>query len=447
MLNNRKNSVDPDALREDAMANRLTAFSRATLLIALGAGLAALPLKSAIAEDAIKIGVLEPFTGPWAKNGNESYVAMEIARDMINEKGGIKGKKIVYVRGDAPDPSAGKSEAERIITQEGVKLITGTYASPLGIAISAEAERHGVIHWETIASADIITKRGYKHVFQVGPAASRYGKAAFDFTKDELAKRLGKKFEDLRIALLWENRAFGTAVGKGARARADELGIKLVYDEGYDQFMTDMTPLVQKLKDTKPDVLVVISFINDTVLLHRKAKELNFNVPAVIGVSAGHSVPDLKDSIGSAVNGIFVSDLPVLVNPKALLPKVQAASEEFNKRYEKIQHRVPAGHAVASFAALWTLFNDVLPKAKSMDPEDVRAAALSMDLPDGSLINGSGLKFSNFNLPNDPKDSGQNIRSAIGVWQWQDMAARQVYPKDLATNDIIMVPLPEWAKR
>ena len=429
------------------MLIRLTAFLRATLWIALGAGLATLPLKSAIAEDTIKIGVLEPFTGPWAKNGNESYVAMEIARDMINEKGGVRGKKIVYIRGDAPDPSAGKSEAERIITQEGVKLITGTYASPLGIAISAEAERHGVVHWETIASADIITKRGYKHVFQVGPAASRYGKAALDFTKDELAKRLGKKFEDLRIALLWENRAFGTAVGKGARARAEELGIKLVYDEGYDQFMTDMTPLVQKLKDTKPDVLVVISFINDTVLLHRKAKELNFDVPAVIGVSAGHSVPDLKDSIGTAVNGIFVSDLPVLVNPKALLPKVEAASEEFNKRYEKIQHRVPAGHAVASFAALWTLFNDVLPKANSMDPEDVRAAALSMDLPAGSLINGSGLKFSNFDLPNDPKDAGQNIGSAIGVWQWQNMAARQVYPKNLATNDIIMVPLPEWAKR
>jgi branched-chain amino acid transport system substrate-binding protein len=429
------------------MLNRLTAFLRATLWIALGAGLATLPLKSAIAEDTIKIGVLEPFTGPWAKNGNESYVAMEIARDMINKKGGVRGKKIVYIRGDAPDPSAGKSEAERIITQEGVKLITGTYASPLGIAISAEAERHGVVHWETIASADIITKRGYKHVFQVGPAASRYGKAALDFTKDELAKRLGKKFEDLRIALLWENRAFGTAVGKGVRAQAEELGIKLVYDEGYDQFMTDMTPLVQKLKDTKPDVLVVISFINDTVLLHRKAKELNFDVPAVIGVSAGHSVPDLKDSIGTAVNGIFVSDLPVLVNPKALLPKVEAASEEFNQRYEKIQHRVPAGHAVASFAALWTLFNDVLPKANSMDPEDVRAAALSMDLPAGSLINGSGLKFSNFDLPNDPKDAGQNIRSAIGVWQWQNMAARQVYPKNLATNDISMVPLPEWAKR
>jgi branched-chain amino acid transport system substrate-binding protein len=427
---------------EESMAGRIPALLGA----AVATVLTSLPLGSAFAED-IKIGVLEPFTGPWAKNGNESYVAMEIARDMINEKGGIKGKKIVFIRGDAPDPSAGKSEANRIITQDGVKLITGTYASPLGIAISAEAERHGVIHWESIASADIITKRGFKHVFQVGPAASRYGKAALDFTKEELAKRLGKKFEDLRIALLWENRAFGTAVGNGVRAHAKELGITLTLDEGYDQFMTDMTPLVQKLKDAKPDVLIAISFINDTILLHRKAKELNFNVPAVIGVSAGHSVPDLKDSLGTAVNGIFVSDLPVLVNPKALRPEVEAASVEFNKRYEKIQHRVPAGHAVASFAALWTLFNDVLPKAKSLEPEDVRAAALSMDLPPGSLINGSGLKFSNFDLPNDPKDAGQNIRSAIGVWQWQDMAARQVYPQNLATNQIIMVPLPDWSKR
>jgi branched-chain amino acid transport system substrate-binding protein len=399
------------------------------------------------AQDTLKLGVLLPFTGPWAKNGNESYVAMEIARDMINERGGVKGKKVEFARGDAPDPSAGKSEAERIITQTGVQLITGTYASPLGVSISAEAERHSVIHWETIASADVITKRGYKHVFQVGPAASRYGKAALDFTKDELAQRLGKQFEDLRVALLWENRAFGTAVGVGARAEAKALGVKFIYDEGYDQFMTDMTPLVQKLKDAKPDVLIAISFINDTVLLHRKAKELNFNVPVVIGVSAGHSVPDLKDSLGTAVNGIFVSDLPVLVNPAALKPEVEAAAQEFNKRYENAQHRVPAGHAVASFAALWTLFNDVLPRAKAMDAESIRTAALSMDLPDGSLINGSGLKFSNFDQPDDPKDAGQNVRSSIGVWEWQDLGARQIYPKTLATSAVTMVPLPDWSKR
>jgi branched-chain amino acid transport system substrate-binding protein len=82
-----------------------------------------------------------------------------------------------------------------------------------------------------------------------------------------------------------------------------------------------------------------------------------------------------------------------------------------------------------------------------MESDDIRAAALSMDLPEGSLINGSGLKFSNFDLPDDPKDAGQNIRSSIGVWQWQNLGAHQVYPKALATDEIVMVPLPAWAQR
>ncbi|MGH2359485.1 MAG: ABC transporter substrate-binding protein, partial [bacterium] len=367
--------------------------------------------------------------------------------DMINERGGINGKKVVFVRGDAVSPTAGISEAERLITKEGLKLITGTYASPLGVAISAAAERQRVIHWETIAAADIITKRGYKYVFQHGPAASRYGHAALDFVKDSAASSLKKEFKQLRIALLWENRAFGTAVGKGVRDRAEQLGIKLIYDEGYDQFATDVTPLVQKLKDIKPDVLIAISFINDAVLFQRKAKELNFYVPVMIGVSAGYSVPDLKDSIGSAVNGIFVSDLPVRVNPDALEPGIRKVADEFFARYEKIQKRVAAGHATASFAGLWVLFTEVLPKVASMDPDEIRKVMLALDLPEGRVMNGGGVKFTDFDLPADPKDAGQNIRSSIGVWQWQEGGARQVYPPKLATHKLTLVPLPDWSQR
>jgi branched-chain amino acid transport system substrate-binding protein len=399
------------------------------------------------AADELRIGVLLPFTGPWAKNGQESFLAMEIARDMINERGGINGKKVVFVKGDAVNPNAAISEAERLITKENVKLITGTYASPLGVAVSTAAERAGVIHWETIAAADIITRRGYKNVFQAGPAASRYGYAAIDFIKDTLAATMKKDLKQLRIALLWENRAFGTAVGKGVRDRAEAAGIKLVWDEGYDQFMTDMTPLVQKLKDVKPDVLVAISFINDTVLFQRKAKELNFYVPALIGVSAGYSVPDLKDSIGNAVNGIFVSDLPARVADEALEPEIRKVADEFFTRYEKIQKRVAAGHATASFAGLWVLFRDVLPKADSLDPAQVRRVALALDLPPGRMINGGGVKFTNLDQPGDPKDAGQNVRSSIGVWQWQEGAARQVYPPKLATHKVTLVPLPDWSQR
>ena len=250
-------------------------FARASLV---ATAITALSLISARAQDAIRIGVLQPMTGPATKNGIENFTAMQIARDMVNERGGINGRKVELLLADIPTPTAAISETERLITKDGVKITLGSGVSLLAIPVSQTAEKHGVFHWETAGAADIITRRGFKYTFQVGPAAYRYGQAAVDFVIDELTKKLGKPLADLRVALLWENRAFGKSVGDGVRAYAVTKGINLIYDEGYDQFATDMTPIVQKLKDVKPDVLIAISFPNDAILFQRKAKELDFNV-------------------------------------------------------------------------------------------------------------------------------------------------------------------------
>lgn len=413
---------------------------------AMAGSIALLVAGVAMAQEPVKIGVLLPFTGPFAKSGLEAWAAMEIARDMVNEKGGVRGAQVEFVRGDAINPNAGISEAERIV-KSGVKITTGTFASPLAIAVSQASERNGAVHWETTGAADIITKRGFRRTFQVGPGAVRYGRAALDFARNIVPAKLGKPVSGTRIALLWENRAFGKSVGDGVRDYAKELGIQLVYDEGYDQFMTDMTPLVQRLKDTKPDIVIAISFLNDAIMFQRKARELDFNTGAFIGVSAGYSAPDLKDALGDLVNGIFVADFPARVNPAALREDIRAVDAEFYRRYQERQKREPAGHAVATFAALWTLFNDVLPKSKSMEPDDIRAAAMALNLPEGSLINGSGVKFTDGDWAPDPKDIGQNLRGAIGVWQWQGQAARQVYPSSLAVSEPRMLPMPLWNQR
>ena len=399
------------------------------------------------AQEPIRIGVLLPVTGPFAKNGIENWEAMQIARDMINERGGINGRKIEYVQGDATNPNAAISETERIITKDGIKITTGSFASPLAIAVSQAAERHGVFHWETTGAAEVITRRGFKHTFQVGAPARKYGQAAVDFTTNDLSKRLNKSAGDLRVALLWENRAFGKSVGDGIRTYTSSKGIKLVYDEGYDQFATDMTPIVQKLKDMKPDVLIAISFPNDAILFQRKAKELDFNVAAFIGVSAGYSSPDLRNSIGDMVTGLFVADFPPKVNPAVLKPEIRKVADEFYKRYEDKMKRPPAGHAAAGFSAIWALFTEVLPKAKTGDPAELREIALKLDLPEGSLVNGSGIKFTNFDWADDPKDAGQNLRASIGVWQWTKSGNEQVFPAELATGQPINVPLPGWDQR
>jgi branched-chain amino acid transport system substrate-binding protein len=405
---------------------------------------AQLPAK---AQENIRIGVLLPLTGPLAKNGLENWEAMQIARDMINERGGINGRKVEYLQGDANTPNAAISETERLITKDDIKITTGSFASPIAIAVSQAAERHGVFHWETTGAAEVITRRGFKHTFQVGAPARKYGQAAVDFIIDDLAKRLNKPVDALKIALFWENRAFGKSVGDGIRAYTLGKGIKLAYDEGYDQTATDMTPIVQKLKDVAPDIVIAISFPNDAILFQRKAKELEFNVAAFIGVSAGYSSPDLRESIGDAVSGIFVADFPPKVNAAVLTPETRKVADEFYKRYEAKLKRPPAGHAAAGFSAVWALFTEVLPQAKTFEPDELREIALKLDLPEGSLVNGSGIKFTNFDWPDDPKDAGQNLRASIGVWQWTKAGNEEVYPGELATKPPIMVPLPDWSKR
>src|SRR5471030_769613 len=131
-----------------------------TLILSAALALTVVP---AIAQEPVRIGVLLPLTGPFAKNGLENWEAMQIARDMINERGGINGRKIVYLQGDATNANAAISETERLITTEGVKITTGSFASPLAIAVSQAAERHGVFHWETTGAAEIITRRGFKY--------------------------------------------------------------------------------------------------------------------------------------------------------------------------------------------------------------------------------------------------------------------------------------------
>src|SRR6185295_7022333 len=144
---------------------------------------------------------------------------------------------------------------------------------------------------------------------------------------------------------------------------------------------------------------------NDAILFQRKAKELDFNVAAFIGVSAGYSSPDLRNSIGSIVNGIFVSDFPPRVNPNVLKPEVRKTADEFYKRYEAKMQRPPAGHASAGFSAIWALFTEVFPKAKTYEPAELRDIALKLDLPEGSLVNGSGIKFTNHDWPTETKDA------------------------------------------
>jgi branched-chain amino acid transport system substrate-binding protein len=417
---------------------RLSAYL--TLLLAVCVLLAGGP---AAAQD-VRIGTIFPVTGNMAFGGNEGFTGTEIAREIVNERGGIwGGRKIVFVTADAPDQTAATNEMSRLISREDVKLVVGSYSSAIAFTASAVAERNRVVFWENHGVADTIARRGFKYLFKSNVNATGTGGGAATFAATYLTRALNAGPKEMRVAVAWEDGTYGASVGKAAYEKAKELGLNVVANEGYSAKAADLSPLILKLKALSPDVLLVAGIGQDAVLFWNQAKRLDLNVKAVVATSGGWGVPDFAKNMGEGANGVFSSDFPTEVNPSALTPRARELAQEFIKRFQAKKGTRPTGNAWLAFAGTMVLFEEVLPKAGALDAEKIRTAALALDLPMGSMANGCGVKF----IPHDQVDGGKNERAFAIVGQWQDGIMRVVGPENLATNKPILVPLPKWSDR
>jgi branched-chain amino acid transport system substrate-binding protein len=413
------------------------------VLVALTIAALAARVPHASAQD-VRIGAIFPKTGNMAFGGNEGFMGTEIAREIVNERGGLwGGKKIVFVEADAPDQTAATNEMNRLIAREDVKLVIGSFSSAIAFTASAVAERNKVIYWENHGVADTIARRGFKYLFKTNVNATGTGGGAATFAAEYLSRALKIAPKDLKVAVAWEDGTYGASVGKAAFERAKELGLNVVANEGYSAKSPDLSPLILKLKGLSPDVLLVAGIGQDAVLFWSQAKKLDFNVKAVVATSGGWGVPDFAKNLGEGAQGVFSSDFPTEVNPEALTPHARELAREFVKRFQAKKGTRPTGNAWLAFAGTMVLFEEVLPKAGSLDPEKIRDAAFSLDLPNGSMANGCGVKF----ISHDKPDGGKNERGFAIIGQWQDGVMQVVGPDTLATHKPILVPLPKWADR
>src|SRR5437899_9923754 len=193
-----------------------------------------------------KIGVLEPLTGNLAVQGKLHLEGYEIMRDLINSRfGGVMGKKLVFAVGDAVDPTAAASEATRLAAREGVKIITGTFSSTLCGAASEAAARQNVIYWETSCVDPRLTRRGLKTVFRTEIDATGFGWYNVEFIAKHLAPKLNLKNNQIKIAFLSDDSAYGHGVTESARLRAtNEVGMQECMLEERDwQPLTSITPV------------------------------------------------------------------------------------------------------------------------------------------------------------------------------------------------------------
>jgi branched-chain amino acid transport system substrate-binding protein len=390
-----------------------------------------------------KIGVLEPLTGPLAFEGKRHLDGYEVMRDLINAQGGVMGKKLVFVVGDATDPTAAGSEANRLITREGVKIITGTYSSTLCGAASEAASRQNVIYWESSCVDPRFNKRGLKNVFRTEIDATGFGWYNIEFIAKHLAPRFNLKPNQIKIAFLAEDSSYGQGVTESARLRAkNDFGMQEVALEYYAFASTnDFSPIIAKLKQLNPDVVHHIARSNDAVLFWRQSREQNFLFKALVHAGAtGYGSIDFGKALGAEGNGPFVLAEPGPgLRLDAFRPEARKLETDFTEAIKKRTGDEPlASHRLAG-SGLW-LLKVVLDHAKTNDLEKFRSAVLSLDMPVGSTLNGWGVKFA---------ENGQNANERVQHYmlQWQNGRMNTVWPEEFTTFRAKWIPLGAWDQR
>lgn len=373
-----------------------------------------------LATDTIKVGVILPLTGEKAKFGEIERNSFKMALDEIN-KAGVKGKKIeLLIEDDTGKPDVARAAAEKLITKDNVTILGGGYGSSETYAISGVAQQKKIPFLINTGSADKITEQGWNFVFRLNPPVSEYDNAAQTFYK-EVAK-------PKTAAILYENTLFGTSGAKDFEKSCKDSGIQILIKEGYEHGAIDFKPMLIKVKNAKPDLIYMISYVMDASLIMRQSMELDINPKLFVGGGAGFTLPEFHQNAGKASEGVFSADLwvPSLPNP--------GAKDYFNN-YKKLFGKETEYHGAEAYAAMYVIA-DVLKRAKSFSAEDVRQAMAATDM----MTAFGRVKFIAYD-----KKINQNKLPTYLV-QWIKGKLECVWPKEFATAKYIF-PHKPWKER
>lgn len=414
------------------------------------AGAAILLLSSAAsyAED-IKIGVIYDQTGPFAGAGSiNASIGTQIAIDMINEKGGIEGRKLVPVNVDAQSKvDVAINAAERLLNDDKVDLIMGVYSSAQCVPMAAKVDSAKKFMWANVCVSSAVFKdRNLQYVFRPQVHSDQYGEASCKFLSEISEAKFGVPASDLKVAIIHEDGPYGSGIAQANEKTCADAGMKIVLNEGYSISATDLSPMVSKLRRAKPDVILHTGYAPDIALFLRQSKEQGLRWKALIGHGAGYANPvKLRELVGADANYIMDVD-PVaaqLLNGDTLAPGLGDITKEVVRRYkEKTGIDYAETNVWMGFNQSWVLFSDVLPRAirdfGGTDPEALRKAALATDIAPGGTVQGYGVKF----YPAGTPMSGQNERSTPSVIQYTPDGTTVLWPTNIKTADSV-IPLPE----
>jgi branched-chain amino acid transport system substrate-binding protein len=376
---------------------------------------AAFPLRSRAAE-AVNIGGLYPVTGSFAQIGVGCVNAAKLAVQMVNDAGGIKslgGAKLNLIVFDVQsDTTVTRTETDRLISGYKPSAIHGCFASALTLIASEVAER-AKVPLLTGSSTDQLNQ-GRHYTFTPFSRASQFALAQL-----QMARLVS---DEPKVAVIFENTAFGTATSKGLREQAPAQGVEIVMFEPYSAGLTDASPLINKVKASGANMLFPVSYLNDLILIIRSIKQVGLNI-AINGGSGGFVIPDFYKNVGTLTEGL----LGVAHWNHDMSADSQAVNAAYQKQYGEFLFEYAGGLVAQTF-----MIADALERAASTDPQKVRDAIATLDVSKGyaAMCPGGKVKFG---------EDGKNIYAhPVGV-QWQRGDLATVFPKDEARATLLKI--------
>lgn len=403
-----------------------------------------------LAGGPVAIGALYPLSGGQSLGGRQEYDGLRTAAALVNEWGGIKGRslnpagrRVTFLTEDTPSADAAPSAVDSL-RRRGARIVVGSYGSTISLPASDEAQRDHLIFWESGAVATMITERGYPNVFRTVTTGQTLGRAAARYAAGVVAPRLHLTTLRVRAAVVYANDVYASSVGRAMTAETRRLHFHVTGITTYNPYHVDFRPIVRRLKAQHPDIILVAGYVQDAIAFRREVLRQHLHPAAMIGTSSAFCMHAFGDTLGRQALGLFASDKPdASFNAAALSPAARALRARAQAAYRRAYGADMTAASVAGFVAGWVLFHDVLPHASSLTPAAIRAAALRLNLPYGSQINGAGVRFAGPGAP----DEGQNLRAISVVWQWQRPGHEViVYPRSFATAQPRWIPLPGWKR-
>ena len=304
---------------------------RKTILSIATAALLALPL-SADAAKPVKIGFINSITGKEAQIGENLTNGVAMAVEDMNATG---FNVTVVKEDDGGDPKNALAAYEKLVTRDNVIGVVGPYTSGCANVVASRADQYNVPLLVPAAAKEEITMKGYKNVFRLNAPANIYSLV--------LMKAVAA-FKPKTIAYVYAATDFGVSTVKTAQENATAMGLKEVANEKYQQGQPDYRATLAKVKAANPDLVFLVSYDADAILLMRQAKEIGLTPKAFLGAGAGYTTAQFAQQ--KEISNLVVSATQWTddVNwPGAAV---------FGKRYKARFGKEPSYHAACAYEAM-----------------------------------------------------------------------------------------------